>query len=145
MKKFLIILFIAAAGTGVYLWRTGAFQSHGNNILVSGNLELTEVDLSFKTAGRITQRLVDEGQWVKKGDLIARLDPVQLEEQTNRDRALVSSAKSSYDQLVTSIDYQRATLESDVAGRKAEVAAAQAKLDALLSGSRKQDIQQADA
>ena len=145
MKKILIILFIVAVATGAYLWRTGAFNRDGNRILVSGNLELTEVDLSFKTAGRVTARLVDEGDWVKKGDLIAKLDPVQLEQQTARDQALVSSARSSYDQLVTSIEYQRSTLESDVTGRKAEVAAAQAKLDALLNGSRKQDIQQADA
>ena len=144
-KRIFIILLLVAAGTGVYLWRTGAFNRDGNRILVSGNLELTEVDLSFKTAGRITERRVDEGDWVKKGDLIARLDPVQLEEQTQRDRALVNSAKSSYDQLVTSIAFQKSTLESDVEGRQAELASAQSKLQELLNGSRKQDIQQADA
>jgi HlyD family secretion protein len=144
-KRIFIILILIAAGVGVYLWRTGAFNRDGNRILVSGNLELTQVDLSFKTAGRITERRVDEGNWVKKGDLIARLDPVQLQQQTQRDRALVSSAKSSYEQLLTSIEFQKSTLESDVAGRKAELASAQAKLDARVNGNRKQDIQQADA
>jgi HlyD family secretion protein len=142
-KRIFLFLFLIAAGVGVYLWRTGAFSHDSNRILVSGNLELTQVDLSFKTAGRMVERAVDEGAWVKKGDLIARLDPVQLEDQTRRDRALVNSAKSSYDQLVTSIAFQKATLESDIAARQAEVNVAQAKLDALLSGSRKQDIQQA--
>ena len=82
-KRIFLILFLIAAGVGVYLWHTGAFTHDGNRILVSGNLELTQVDLSFKTAGRIVERTVDEGAWVKKGDLIARLDPVQLQDQTS--------------------------------------------------------------
>src|SRR5579863_535244 len=145
MKRIFLILLLVAAGVAGWMWHSGAFNHDGNRILVSGNLELTQVDLSFKTAGRIIERTVDEGAWVKKGDLIARLDPIQLQDQTRRDRALVSSAQSSYDQLVTSIAYQRETLESDIAARQAEVNAAQAKLDELLNGSRKQDIQQAEA
>ena len=62
-----------------------------------------------------------------------------------RDKALVISAKSNYEQLVTSIAFQKATLESDIAARQAELNVAQAKLDELLNGSRKQDIQQAEA
>src|SRR5580704_121064 len=109
-KRIFLFLFLIAAGVGIYLWQTGAFNHDGNRILVSGNLELTQVDLSFKTAGRMVERKVDEGAWVKKGDLIASLDPVQLQDQTRRDRALVFSAQSSYDQLVTSIEFQKATL-----------------------------------
>jgi HlyD family secretion protein len=144
-KRIFLILFLIAAGVAGWMWHTGAFDRNGNRILVSGNLELTQVDLSFKTAGRIVERTVDEGAWVKKGDLIARLDPVQLQDQTRRDRALVSSAQSSYDQLVTSIAFQKETLESDIAARQAELNVSQAKLDELLNGSRKQDIQQAEA
>ena len=46
---------------------------------------------------------------------------------------------------MTSIAYQKATLESDVAAREAELNVAQAKLDEMLNGSRAQDIQQAAA
>jgi HlyD family secretion protein len=135
---------MAAAGAGAWWWHTHPGQD-GNRIFVSGNLELTQVDISFKIAGRMTERKVDEGDWVKKGDLIARLDPVQLQQQRGRDRAIVISAQSNYEQLKTSIEFQRATLESDVAARRAELDQAQDKLDALLNGSRKQDIQQAEA
>jgi HlyD family secretion protein len=47
--------------------------------------------------------------------------------------------------LVTSIAFQKATLESDIAARQAELNVAQAKLDTLLNGSRKQEIQQSEA
>ena len=145
MKKRLpIILLIAAAGIGVYLWRTGYFAGPAKSIPVSGNLELTLVDLSFKIAGRMTELNVREGDFVKKGQVIARLDPVQLREQRSRDQALVAGAQSNYSQLTTSIAFQEATLESDIAAHRAEVNQAQAKLDAMLAGSRPQEIQEAD-
>jgi HlyD family secretion protein len=144
-KRLIIILLIVAAGTAGYLWYTGAFTPKGNFIAVSGNLELTQVDLSFKIAGRLIERRVDEGNWVKAGDLIARLDPVELERTALRDKAMVIGAKSNYDQLVTSIEFQKSTLESDVAARQAELNLAQSKLDELLNGSRQQDIQQSVA
>ena len=144
MKKIVIVVLIAAIGGGVWWWRAHSGMD-ANRIFVSGNLELTLVDISFKTAGRMIERTVDEGDWVKKGQLIARLDYAQLQRQRMRDRALVISADSNYKQLGTSIEFQKATLESDVAARRAELDQAQAKLDALLNGSRKQDIQQAEA
>jgi len=145
MKKlFPVILLLAATGGGVWWWRD-AHSSDGNRILVSGNLELTLVDLSFKIAGRMTDRYVTEGDWVKAGQIIARLDPLQLQHQKARDEALVFSAESGYRQMVTAIAYQKATLESDIAARHAELNEAQAKLDELLNGSRTQDIQQSEA
>ncbi len=146
MKKRLpIILIAAAAAVGLYLWQSGYFKKPDNRILVSGNLELTLVDLSFKVAGRMTELHVKEGDWVKKGQLIARLDPTQLQQQRFRDVAAVSNAQSNYDQLVTSIQYQEATLESNVAARKADLEEARAKLDELLAGNRPQEIQQSEA
>jgi HlyD family secretion protein len=144
-KRIFIILLLAAAGTGAYLWRTGYFTKNSNHILVSGNLELTQVDLSFKTAGKMTELNVKEGDWVKKGDVIARLDAAQLQQQLLRDEAAVINSQSAYQQLQTTIEYQKATLESDIAVKRAEQSQAQAKLDELLAGSRTQEIQQAQA
>jgi HlyD family secretion protein len=70
---------------------------------------------------------------------------VQLEHQRFRDVAAVSNAQSNYDQLVTTIHYQEATLESDIASRKADRQEAQAKLDELLAGNRPEEIRQAEA
>lgn len=148
MKKrraVLILLVLAAAGGGAWYWFYGRGNGSPNRILVSGNLELTQVDLSFKTAGRMTELAVREGQFVKKGDLIAKLDSAQLEQQLLRDQAAVASAQSSLQQLQTSIEYQAATIDSDISTRRAELAQAQARLDDLLAGSRPQEIQQAQS
>jgi HlyD family secretion protein len=143
MKKLIpIVLLLAAIGGGVWWWRS-AHATDPNRIQVSGNLELTLVDMSFQIAGRMTELNVKEGDWVKKGQIIARLDPLQLQEQRLRDQAAVISAQSNYRQMETSIAYQKATLESDVAARRADVNQFQAKLDQMLNGSRPEDIRQA--
>jgi HlyD family secretion protein len=146
MKKIiLILLLLAAAGGGYWYWSTVQSNKNANRILVSGNLELTRVDLAFKVAGRLTELNVREGDWVKKGDVIARLDAATLAQTLERDKASVTSAESNYQQLETSIAYQKATIESDIATRVAELQAAQAHLDELLAGSRQQEILQAQA
>jgi len=144
-KRIPIILLLIAIGVGAWwYWRLHNAKD-GDRLFVSGNIELTQVDISFKMAGRMIDRKVTEGDWVKSGDLIATLDPVIYRQQKVRDQATVSSAISNYQQLETAIAYQKATLESDIAARNAELNQSTAKLEVLLNGSRKQDIQQAEA
>ena len=144
-KRILLILLIAALGVGVWLWQSGRFSRDSGKILVSGNLEMTQVDLAFKIAGRLTELNVREGDQVKKGAVIARLDPGTLTPQKARDHAAVNSAESEYQQLLTSIEYQKATIDSDIAARRAELAQANAKLSELLAGSRRQDVEMAQS
>lgn len=141
----LIILLVAALALAGIL-NPGWFKRDDRSRLhVSGNIELTQVDISFKVPGKLIERTVDEGDLVKPGMLIARIDREQMESQRIRDSAVVASAQSQLTQMQTSIALQRETLESDVALRKAEQRAAQAKLDELLAGSRTQEVQQARA
>jgi HlyD family secretion protein len=144
-KRIPIILILVAAAAGAWWWWSTAHASSGDRIFVSGNLELTQVDISFKMAGRMTERKFDEGQAVKQGDLVAVLDPLIYRHQKSRDEASVASAESNYQQLQTAVAYQKATLESDVAAREADLNQATANLEQLLNGSRQQDIQQAAA
>jgi HlyD family secretion protein len=145
MKRKIIIpilLLVVAGVAGGYYW-SGLFnRDHANRLLVSGNLELTQVDISFKVPGKLVELNVKEGTFVTKGTVIARIDRELVDRQRNRDEAGVTSAESQYQQMETSIQWQRQTLESDIALRKAEQRAAQAQLDQLLAGSRPQEIQQ---
>jgi pyruvate/2-oxoglutarate dehydrogenase complex dihydrolipoamide acyltransferase (E2) component len=119
MKKRLpILLLLAAAGGGYYFYTQREAAANAGKLQISGNLELTQVDLSFKTAGRIVELNVREGEWVKKGQVIARLDASQLDQQKARDMAAVSGAQSNYQQLQTAIEFQRATIESDIEARR---------------------------
>ena len=144
-KRIPVILLLIAIGAGAWWYWRARNATPADRLFVSGNLELTQVDISFKIAGRMIERKVTEGDWVKKGDLIATLDPLIYQQQKVRDEASVASAESNYQQIETGIAYQKATLESDIAARNAELNQSTAKLEVLLNGSRKQDIQQAEA
>ena len=140
-----ILLFIILAAVAGVLWSGRLFRPRENRLTVSGNIELTQVDVSFKVPGKLVELNVSEGQSVKKGDVIARIDRAQMERQRDRDQAGVTAAQSQYEQARTAIQWQRETLQNDIALRRADIRAAQAHLDELLAGSRPQEIQQARA
>ena len=124
-----------------FWWQRGP----GDRIRVSGNIELTEVKIAFKVAGRLVELNVEEGAPVRTGTLLARLDAVQLQRQHDREQAGLRIAESQLVQLRTSIEYQRAALSAEIELRQAELKQAEARLDELLAGSREQEIEQATA
>ncbi|MGD0201944.1 MAG: efflux RND transporter periplasmic adaptor subunit [Bryobacteraceae bacterium] len=147
MKKILILLAVLVVAAVVILLgaRSWFGRADEGTIRVSGNIELTEVNISFKVPGRLIERSVDEGDAVKKGMIVARLDKEQLLSQRDRARAAVAGAESLLVQQQTAIEYQSAILEGTILQRGAEVTAAQARLAALLAGSRTQEKEQARA
>jgi HlyD family secretion protein len=134
----LIVVLLGAAGAAIWAYR-GANRPPSNRIVVSGNIELTEVSISFKTAGRLIERTVDEGDAVKSGQVIAKLDRDQLSAQKEREAAGLASSNDQMAQARTSLEYQRATTAADIETRKADLAAAEARLAELRNGSRPQE------
>ena len=145
MKKKLIPVIVLAVIAAVMLigWRSWFHQADGRSIRVSGNIELTEVNISFKVPGKLVERRVDEGDRVTPGMLVARLDKEQLLRQRDRADDAVTSAGSQLAQQSTAIDFQAETLEGQIQQRAAEVNAADARLAELLAGSRVQEKEQA--
>jgi multidrug efflux system membrane fusion protein len=65
----------------------------------------TESRLSFRVSGKMLKRLVDLGDTVKAGQLLAQLDPQDLRLGQDAARATVAMAQASYDQNVA--DFKR--------------------------------------
>ncbi len=145
MKKILIpvILVVAVGAVVAYMLIDG--RASNGTVRVSGNIELTQVNISFKVPGRLIERVVDEGDRVNKGTVVARLDREQLLGQKDRASAAAKSAESLRVQQSTVIEYQAATLEGQILQRSSELKAAEARLAELLAGSRDQEKQQARA
>jgi HlyD family secretion protein len=146
-KRILIPLILAVAGLAAILsYSCGWFRSKpANRIAFSGNIEMTEIKVGFRIPGKISELSVMEGDQVKAGEVLARLDTAQLESQKQQVEAARSSSKARLEQANTTIDLQAETVEGQIQQRRAEVRNAQAMLDELLAGSRKQDIEQARA
>jgi HlyD family secretion protein len=136
-----IVIVLLAGWWALGRWRAGRNQA----IRLSGNIELTQVDISFKIPGKLIERAVDEGQAVKKGMVLGRLDDAQLLRQREREQAGVAAAEAALRQVLTAVEFQKASLAADTELRHAEVRAAEARLRDLLAGARRQEIEQARA
>lgn len=140
MKKRIPILIaiVVIAGAAIYAIR-GMNKPPDNRLLVSGNIELNEVNIAFKTAGRLIERTVNEGDDVKKGQIVARIDRDQLQAQRERETAGLAGTESQLTQAQTAIEWQKATLAADVETRRADLAAAEARLTEMRNGARPQE------
>jgi HlyD family secretion protein len=99
---------------------------------VSGTIEVTTVELSFKVGGRLAQRLVDEGEMVAAGQLVARLEDDELKEDKNARAAEKRAAQAALADLrAGSRREEIAQAEAVLARMKAD--AERLKKDALRS------------
>lgn len=144
MKRLIpLVLLAAIAAAGLYYWRLP--KDDPSRIQLSGNLEITEVNAAFKTPGRITEILVKEGDTVKQGQVLARMEADALEMVRARDKAGVAAAESALAQLRTDTERMRDVLDREAGMRRAEIAQAEAHLRDLEAGARTQEIAQAQA
>jgi HlyD family secretion protein len=78
--KALIPIAAVALMAGTALFVTCRRHGPSNTILVSGNVEVTQVEASFRIAGKVLERLVEEGQTIQEGQILARLEAKDLEQ-----------------------------------------------------------------
>jgi HlyD family secretion protein len=143
-KLILPIILVGAGIAGLVAFR-GFQRQPEDKIVLSGNIELTEVNIAFKTAGKLIERMVDEGDPVTKGMVIARLDRDQLLRQQERERAALAAAQMQLAQAQTAVNWQQQTLHADLEQRRADLRAYEAQYEQLKNGSRPQEIQDAKA
>jgi HlyD family secretion protein len=146
MKKIIlaIVLLAALATAGVFTYRSLHSVDSGN-ITVSGNIELNQVDIAFKTSGRLVERTVNEGDVVHKGMVIARLDRDQLLRQRETAEASLRTAQATLAEAISSLKWQRETMTADLQLRNADLSAAQSQLLQLKNGARPEELEQANA
>lgn len=96
MKRILLIALAALAVTaGGYLYvRSAGDRAPDTSLRISGNVEAHESVVSFKVQGRIVELPVQEGQYVKQGDLLARLDDDDYRQQVSMDEATVATREA---------------------------------------------------
>jgi HlyD family secretion protein len=72
---------------------------------LSGNVEVTEVNVAFKIPGRVTTLFSDEGRQVRAGDKIALLDNAEYITQVAQSRAVLDNSKAQLEKAKN--DYAR--------------------------------------
>jgi multidrug resistance efflux pump len=124
-NKFLIILgIIFAIALGYYLFST----PRGSDLDLVGIVDANQVIISPQVPGRISKLLVEEGTAVKQGDLIAVLDPAELE-------AEARAAAATIDSLRSQVSATEATSAATQGSTTSSVANAQARLESARAQS----------
>ena len=109
---------IAVAAVASFAWMQ--YRRNGGDAgLASGNgrIEAVGIDIAARTPGRIAEVLVNEGDWVKAGQVVAVMDTDALQAQLRQAEAQLRQARS-----------QVAIARSQLHQRRAELAAMQAVL-----------------
>ncbi len=124
-SKILVLLgIIFAISTAYYFFST----PRGSDLVLVGTVDANQIVVSPQIQGRILKLLVDEGSQVKQGDLIAVLDPAELEAEERAATATIASLRS---QVSASQYTQRSTkgsTTSDVANSQARLQSARAQM-----------------
>jgi HlyD family secretion protein len=90
VRSFAIIGLVFLVALVFYLFTT----PHGREIPLTGIVDGNEVIVSPQIMGRIIKLTVDEGSEVKKGDLLAELDPRELQASLAAAKANVASLQA---------------------------------------------------
>ena len=124
-SKIFILLGIIILIAGLYY----VFSTPGGKDLVLvGTVDSNQVVVSPQIAGRLAKLLVDEGTQVKQGDLIAIIDPSELEAQERAAAATITSLRSRVSQSQYTHEATKGSTSSDVANAQARLQSARAQL-----------------
>lgn len=101
---------------------------HSKDLVLIGTVDANQVIVSAQVEGRIQKLLVDEGTPVKAGDLIAVLDPSELQAQEAAATATIASLQQKVEEMQHTERSTSGSTTSDVANAEAKVSSAKAQL-----------------
>lgn len=124
-NRFFILLGIIFTVAAIYYYFS---TNHTRDLVLIGTVDSNQVIVSAQVEGRIQKLLVDEGTPVKKGDLIAVLDPSELQAQEAAATATIASLRQKVEEMQHTERSTSGSTESDVANAEAKIASAKAQL-----------------
>jgi HlyD family secretion protein len=119
-----LVLLLAAAVFGY--WHFYAGRPATTSFALYGDIDVRQVDLSFKVAGRIAKLAVDEGDAVKRGQVMASLEKSYFEDDIRLQQARIATEAANLLKLHNgSRPEEIAQARAVLAERKANLANAQ--------------------
>jgi HlyD family secretion protein len=132
-----VLIVLAGGAAGFFYWRS--HRPAADRLVLYGNIDIRQVDLSFDNQGRIMQMLVDEGDRVEQGQLLATLDPSRFEDAVGAAEGQLARQR----QVVAKLE--RGSRPQEIEQARAEAAAATATAhDAELVARRRAKLNATD-
>ena len=117
-----VAVIVGGAGTALYWWKQSQSKLPPGIAWGNGRIEADEIDIDTKFAGRIAELLADEGDMVKAGQIVARMDTQDLAASLKKAEAQVQQAQKTVDEA-----------NANVAPQASQVLLAQQEMDRATS------------
>ncbi len=124
-NRFFVILAVLTVVAAIWYFAT---TNRSSDLVLVGTVDANQVIVSARVGGRIDKLLVDEGTPVKQGDLIAQLDPSELQAEVDAAQATINSLRSRVGEASATEQQTKGQTSSDVANAAAAVQSARAQL-----------------
>lgn len=135
LPRIIALIIILALAGGGYLVINRHGQTTPTELQLYGNVDIRQIQLAFQESGRVEKILVQEGDTVKKGELLAEIDPVRYQANLDRARAELAAQEQVVKQL------KAGSRPQEIAKAQADVRAEEAKLrDSALTLNRLQQV-----
>ncbi|MCM3715618.1 HlyD family efflux transporter periplasmic adaptor subunit [Alkalihalobacillus oceani] len=167
------VLLISGSIFALSATKAGSQFVSGAESMQTAYVEAKQANAGFKMAGRVVELLVEEGETVEQGQVIARLESSELESQVEQARAAVkvqegklaearaavglaegkinesseavNAAKAKQSQASSAVTLTAESVEQQIKEAEAALKAAEAKLAAVKSGPRPEEQAQAES
>jgi membrane fusion protein (multidrug efflux system) len=131
-KKRIILLaaipaVICAIIAGCFIWQYFTTHEETDDAYIDSHSSA----ISSRVAGVISEVYVDDNQFVKTGDLLARLDPKDYEVKVEQSKAQVDLAAHQVEQLQASVKQTSTSAEAQEVQASGEIGSSQAHLAAV--------------
>lgn len=154
-----VLLVIVAGGVWMVQKRAktalAALQQWEEHVVEIGDVEvvvsergivepLTQVIVKSQVAAEVTELLVEEGDLVTGGDIVARLDTSRVQQDVDNRAAQVESALAGVERASLVLSQTREVSQTQLASAAAALQSAEATLSMSVEGQRPEEIAQAE-
>jgi HlyD family secretion protein len=127
----LVLLVIAGGGVGLWWWLRERERAP-RELVLYGNVDLRQVQLAFNNSERIATVFAQEGDRVRKGQRLARLDTSRIEPQVAEAEGQVEAQRSYVQKLHNgNRPQEKAQARANVASAQADLVKARQQYDRL--------------
>lgn len=140
VKPLVTALVLVVLAVGVYFGISFYYEVMSKpkkQFIYSGTVQIQEVQVGSKVAGRVKEVLVREGELVKEGQPLVRFDVAELLAERSAIEAEIQEHQANIQKL------KNGTRKEEIAEAAAAVETEQAVIESLRKGTRSQDIAQA--
>lgn len=119
----IVLIIIALVIISFWAWKYNNKNQKDNDLTLYGNVDIRQVSLAFEQSGRIQTLLVQEGDKVKAGQVLATLNTNSLEIQAKQAQAQLKAQQEAI------VKQQVGARPEEISQAKAQLASTQADLD----------------